>query len=198
VKLFELETSVRKASQQLELAYNTTYGLYDLIRQIILPLTSEKKRFKGEIEVDESYFGGRRKGKRGRGAANKIPVFGILERGGKVEVDAVEDVKGDTLLNLTLKKVKRGSLIYTDKFRSYDGLVSYGFKHERIDHGQKFANGKVYINGIEGFWSFAKERLMKYHGIDPGKFPLYLKELEVRYNYRNDDLFDVVIRQLKI
>lgn len=97
-----------------------------------------------------------------------------------------------------LKKVKRGSLIYTDKFRSYDGLVSYGFKHERIDHGQKLANGKVYINGIEGLWSFAKERLLKYHGIDPGKFPLYLKELEVRYNYRNDDLFDVVIRQLKI
>lgn len=198
IKLFELETSVRKASQQLELAYNTTYGLYDLIRQIIIPLTMEKKRFKGEIEVDESYFGGRRKGNRGRGAANKIPVFGILERGGKVRVDVVEDVKGDTLLGLTLKKVKRGSLIYTDKFRSYDGLVSYGFRHERIDHGQKFANGKVYINGIEGFWSFAKERLLKYHGIDPGKFPLYLKELEVRYNYRNDDLFDVVIRQLKI
>ena len=106
VKLFELETSIRKASQQLELAYNTTYSLYDLIRQIILTLTSEKKRFKGEIEVDESYFGGRRKGKRGRGAANKIPVFGILERGGKVQVDVVEDVKGDTLLNLTLKKVK--------------------------------------------------------------------------------------------
>lgn len=148
--MFELETSIRKASRQLELAYKTTYGLYDLILQIFLPLTSEKKQFKGEIEVDESYFGGRRKGKRGRGAANKIPVFGILECGGKVRVDVVEEVKGDTLLGLTLKKVKRGSLIYTDKFRSYDGLVSYGFKHERIDHGQKFANGKVYINGIEG------------------------------------------------
>lgn len=83
----------------------------------------------------------------------------------------MEDVKGKTLLNLTLKKVKRGSLVYTDTFRSYDGLVSYGFKHERIDHGLKFANGKGYINGIEGFWAFAKERLMKYHGIDPDKFP---------------------------
>ena len=72
------------------------------------------------------------KGKRGREAANKIPVFGILERGGKVRVEVVEDVKGDTLLNLTLKKVKRGSLVYTDKFRSYDGLVSYGFKLERL------------------------------------------------------------------
>lgn len=165
---------------------------------MILHHTAGNDRFSGEIEVDESYFGGRRKGKRGRGAANKIPVFGILERGGKVRVEVVEDVKGDTLLNLTLKKVKRGSLVYTDKFRSYDGLVSYGFKHERIDYGLKFANGKVYINGIEGFWSFAKERLMKYHGVDPEKFPLYLKELEFRYNYRNSDLFDVVMRQLKM
>ena len=198
VKLFELETSVRKASHQLGLAYNTTYNLYNLIRIVILPLTAGNERFTGEIEVDESYFGGRRKGKRGRGAAGKVPVFGILERGGKVRVEVVDDVKGDTLLHLTLKKVKRGSLIYTDKFRSYDGLVSYGFKHERIDHGLKFANGKVYINGIEGFWSFAKERLMKYHGVDPGKFPLYLQELEFRYNYRNSDLFDMVMRQLKM
>jgi len=189
--LFELETSVIKASQQIELAYNTNDRLYNLIRQIIIPFTTENRRFSGEIEDDESNFGERRKGKRGQGTANKNSVFGILERGGKVRVD-VEDVKGKTILNLTLKKVRRGSLVHTDKFRSYDGLVSYGFKHERIDHGLKFANGKVYINGIEGFWSFAKERLMKYHDIDPGKFPLDLKKLEVRYNYRNDDLFDVV------
>lgn len=73
--------------------------------------------------------------------------------------------------------------------------MSYGFDHERIDHGLKFPNGKVYINGIEGFWSFTKERLVKYHGIDPGKFFLYLKEFDLRKNYRNNDLFYVVIRQ---
>ena len=146
--------------------------------------------------MDESYFGGRRKGNRGRGAAGKVPVFGILERGGKVKVEVVGDVKGDTLLELAIKKVKRGSLIYTDRFRSYNGLVSYGFKHRRIDHGKKFANGKVYINGIEGFWSFAKERLMKYHGVDPMKFPLYLKELEFRYNHRDRDFFNDLLQVL--
>ena len=81
-----------------------------------------------------------------------------------------------------------GSLIYTDKFLSYNGLISYGFRHMRIDHGKRFVNGKVCINGIEGFWSFAKERLMKYHGVNPVKFPLYLKELEFRYNNRHQDL----------
>lgn len=91
-------------------------------------------------------------------------------------------------LKKVIKKVKRGRLIYTDTFRSSNGLISYGFRHMRIDNGKWFANGKVYINGIEGFRSFAKERLMKYHGVNPKKFPLYLKELESRYNYRYQDL----------
>jgi len=79
--------------------------------------------FSGEIEMDESYFGERRKGKRGRGAAGKVPVFGILERGGKVTVEFATDIQGETLLELAIKKVKRGSLIYTDKLRSYNELV---------------------------------------------------------------------------
>jgi transposase len=196
IKLFELDTSVRESAKQLGLAYNTVYHLYQTLRHAIIISDSENGSFSGEIEMDESYFGGRRKGNRGRGAAGKVPVVGILERGGKVKVEVVGDVKGDTLLELAIKKVKRGSLIYTDRFRSYNGLVSYGFKHRRIDHGKKFANGKVYINGIEGFWSFAKERLMKYHGVNPKKFPLYLKELEFRYNHRDRDLFNDLLQVL--
>jgi len=99
-------------------------------------------------------------------------------------------VKGKTLLDLTIQKVKRGSLVYTDRFHTYNGLAYYGFRHKRIDRGKRFANGKVYVNGIEGFWSFARERLMKYHGIDPAQFPFSLKELEFRYRYRDADLFD--------
>ena len=75
----------------------------------------------------------KKRGKRGRGAESKSkkPVFGILERQGKVKVEVVKDVSCETLLRETIKKVKRGSLIYTDKFRSYDGLVMYGFRDER-------------------------------------------------------------------
>lgn len=60
----------------------------------------------------------------------------------------------------------------------------------RIDHSMRLGNGKVYINGIKGFWSFAKERLVKHHGVSKEKFPLYLKELEFRYNIRERDIFD--------
>ena len=86
---------------------------------------------------------------------------------GKVKVEIVKDVKAEILLKETIRKVKRGSLIYTDKFKSYDGLVMYGFGHKRIDHSKRFANGKVYINGIEGFWSYAKGKLVKFHGLLP-------------------------------
>ena len=197
VKLFELDTSVRESASQLDLSYNTVYALFNLFRQSIAGSDKDTSFIlSGEIEMDESYFGGRRKGNRGRGAAGKIPVFGILERGGKVRVEVVRNVTGESLLEMAIKKVKRGSLIYTDKFRSYNGLISYGFRHMRIDHGKRFVNGKVYINGIEGFWSFAKERLIKYHGVNPVKFPLYLKELEFRYNNRHHDLYDAIVKSI--
>jgi transposase len=159
--------------------------IYTKIRQCIFKFKSkDDQSLSGEVEMDESYFGGKRKGNRGRGAKDKVPVFGILERNGKVKVEIVKDVSEETLLRETIRKVKRGSLIYTDKFKSYDSLVTYGFKHERIDKSVKFANGKVYINGIEGFWSYAKERLLKFHGVGKENFIYYLKELEFRYNFR--------------
>jgi transposase len=194
IKLFELEVPGWQASKQLQVAYKTMMKIYDMLRQVIYyELNGETQHLCGEIEMDESYFGGKRKGKRGRGASGKIPVFGILERNGKVKVEIVHDVTAETLLTLAIKKVKRGSLIYTDRYKSYDGLVAMGFKHKRIDHSKRFGNGKVYINGIEGFWSFAKQRLLKYHGVSKEKFIYYLKELEYRYNMRNHDIFDTLI-----
>ena len=197
LKLFELEIPVLKACKELELSYNTVHKLFMVIRVKIYKKSSEDNLLKGEVEADESYFGGKKKGKRGRGAKSKIPVFGILERKGKVKVEIVKDVKSETLLKETIRKVKRGSLIYTDKFRSYDGLVMYGFRHERIDHSKRFANGKVYINGIEGFWSYAKGKLLKFHGLSPKTFKYYLKELEFRYNNKNENLFDKIVEAIR-
>lgn len=115
-----------------------------------------------------------------------------------MRVEVVSDVSSQTLKNLLVRKVNRGSLVYTDMYRSYDGLVSYGFRHERINKSMSFLNGKVYINGIDGFWSYAKERLMKYHGVSVERFPYYLKELEFRYNHRKQNLFDLLLDALKI
>jgi transposase len=197
IKLFELEVSVRKMALQLGLSYRSVYAAVTAIRMAILSHAGDAKSLLGgEIELDEAYFGGRRKGKRGRGAAGKVPVFGILEREGQVHVSVVPDVSAATLLKLTVKKVRRGSVVYTDRFGSYDSLMFCGYRHLKIDHQKLFSSGRVYINGLEGFWSWAKERLMKHHRVSKVRFPLYLKELEFRYNHRDEDLFDKVANYL--
>lgn len=197
IKLFELEVSVRKMAQQMGLAYRTVYRAVQTIRRAIVSQAQDAALLLGgEIELDESYFGGRRKGHRGRGAAGKVPVLGILERDGQVHVTIIPDVTAATLLKLTVKKVRRGSIVYTDKFQSYDSLMFCGYRHLQVDHQKYFSSGKVYINGLEGFWSWAKERLIKHHGVSKTHFPLYLKELEFRYNHRNEDIFDLVANSL--
>lgn len=190
IKLFELELSSSRICKEVGLSYPTALKATNLIREAILSQTKDfHLLLRGEVEADECYFGGRRKGNRGRGAKNKVPVFGILERKGIVSVDIVPNVGAKTLLDMTIKKVRRGSIVYTDKFHSYDSLVFCGYRHLKIDHNKYFASGKVYINGLEGFWSYAKERIIKYHGVSKEKFPLYLKELEYRYNNRKKNLF---------
>lgn len=192
IKLFSLEISTRKIAKELEISYATALKAVDAVRKSII-MHGTDELLKGKIEMDEAYFGGKRKGNRGRGASGKVPVFGIMERSGQVSVDIVPNVSAETLLSLTVKKVKRGSIIYTDKWKSYDALMFCGYKHIKIDHSKRFSRGKVHINGMEGFWSYAKERLIKHHGISPEKFPLYIKEQEFRYNNRDKDIFEILL-----
>jgi len=197
IKLFELGLSTRKIAKQVNISYPTVLKAVDLIRQsIIVEGEGGDGLVSGEVEMDEAYFGGKRKGKRGRGAGHKVPVFGILERKGMVQVEVVPDVSAESLLSLTVKKVRRGSIVYTDRFRGYDALMFCGYRHLRVDHEKIFSSGKVYINGLEGFWSYAKERLIKHHGVSIQKFPLYLTEMEFRYNHRNKEIFEILTKNL--
>jgi len=195
VKLFSLEISTRRMAKELELHYSTALKAVDAIRMSIV-MHGEDDLLKGTIEMDETYFGGRRKGKRGRGAFHKVPVFGILERNGRVSVNVLPDVSADSILSIAVRKVKRGSIVYTDKWKSYDALMFCGYRHMKVDHDVRFSRGKVHINGMEGFWSYAKERLIKHHGVSPRKFPLYIKEMEFRYNNREGDVFDMLLNYI--
>ncbi|MDG6453680.1 IS1595 family transposase, partial [Glaesserella parasuis] len=122
--------------------------------------------FDGQIELDESYFGGHRKGKRGRGAAGKVAVLGILKRQGKVFTVVVNDTKTTTPMPVIARKIKPDSWVYTDTYHSYDALDVSEFHHERISHSELFTVKQNHINGIENFWSQAKRILRKYNGID--------------------------------
>lgn len=193
VKLFTLEHSARKTAKELNLNYKTILSLFDTIRSAIIHHNINYSYLKGEVELDETYIGGRCKGKRGRGAGHKIPVFGMIERNGKVIVEIVPNVSSFTLNKVIKERVKKSAKVYTDQFKSYSSLIINGYDHVKIDREKYFANGKTHINSIESFWAYAKERLTKYHGIKPQKLYLYLKELEFRFNNRNNNNLEAEI-----
>ena len=144
-----------------------------------------------EVEVDESYFGARRvRGKRGRGASGKTIVFGIFKRNGCVYTEVVPDCKKRTLQAVIRGRVALDTIIHSDGWRGYDGLVDVGYsKHFRVDHGRdQFVRGPHHVNGIESFWSYAKRRLQKFNGVPARTFYLHLKECEYRFNNRNNNL----------
>jgi transposase len=202
VKLFELELTASQAAVQLGVSYPTALRAFTLIRRAVLAGEGSQEALallRREVEADESYFGPRRpkrgRGrKQGRGAPHKTPVFGILERRGEVRVEVVRDCSAATIRDHTLRWVKRGTLVYSDRWRGYDALAFCGYRHLRVDHQRHFSRGKVHINGLEGFWSYAKTKFIKHHGVSPARFPLYLFEWQFRYNHRRENLFELLLK----
>lgn len=184
-----------KLAHDLGVDYKTITRVYQQLRETIYHVAElEGKKLSGEIEMDESYFGGRRKGRRGRGAKGKSIVFGLLERDGRIYTRVVEGVSADDLMTVIRKKTRKGSVYYTDKFRSYNSLKRWG-KHHTVNHSKSMVDKRTknHINGIEGFWSYAKHILYNYRGVSKYHFPMYLKEVEYRFNHRRDNLFKLFI-----
>ena len=185
----------------LLLGYNrkTIDRYFNLFREHILEYQHQALQpFAGEIELDESYFGARRvRGKRGRGAAGKTPVFGVLKRNEQVFLTVVKACSKEELMPIIKGQVLENATVYTDGWKAYDGLILNGYEHYRVFHCQnEFARGKCHINGIESFWSFAKRRLAQFNGISSDKFILHLKECEFRFNNAKGNLFNIMCRQV--
>ena len=177
-------STARTAARLCGVNRKTAVYFFRRLREIVvLELEAESEAlFGGEIEVDESYFGGRRKGKRGRGAAGKVPVFGLLKRGGRVYTKIIPDASSDTLMPIIKRKVVPDSIVYSDGWKGYNALDVSDFHHFRINHSECFADDRNHINGIENFWSQAKRHMRKFNGIPKAQFGLYLKECEWRFN----------------
>ena len=191
IRLFVLEVPAVKAAKEVHVNRHSAERVYTVIRECIVKACEKNSPFDGEVEVDESYFGGKQKYGRGRKVITKVPVFGILKRDGKVYTTPVEDVSRYTLRRIIKEKVREGSTIYSDAFASYDGLITAGYKHYRINHQKLFAAKRNHINGIENFWGFAKTKLRRYYGMNRSRFFLYLKEMEFRFNHRSEDLLAI-------
>lgn len=201
LRCFSLDIDATKTSELTKVNRNTINKIFTLIRLKIFEHThNAKEKFSGLIELDESYFGAKRvRGKRGRGAAGKTPVFGLLKREGEVYVEIVKNCSREELMPIIQGKILEGSTINTDGWKAYDGLILNGYEHYRVFHSHnEFARGKCHVNGIESFWSYCKRRLSKFNGMNSDKFILHLKECEFRYNNRDKNLYNILLNIIKI
>ena len=182
LKYFVAGSTARTAAELADIHRNTAVRFFHKLREkIALKQQHRSEQFCGKIELDESYFGGSRKGKRGRGAAGKVAVFGLLKRGGKIYTQVILDAKTETLMPIIRQKIKPDSIVYTDYWRAYNALDVSEFKHYRINHSKLFAQKLNHINGIENFWNQAKRHMRKYNGVPRQHFNLFLKDCEWRF-----------------
>ena len=197
VKCFSLDLTATQTVAITGLNRKTIDRLYSLIRVLISEYTRETSPIVGEFEVDESFFGAKRvKGKRGRGVGSKTIVFGLFKCDGKVYTEIVPDCLAKNLQGIIRGYADIESVIHSDGWCGYNGLVDLGYeKHFRVDHSKsEFSKGSSkHINGIEGFWRYAKHRLAKFKGIPKLLFYFHLKETEFRFNHCDKDLYKLFL-----
>jgi transposase-like protein len=169
-----------------------------MFHQIRKVLAENEDSLSGDVEIDETYVGGKAKNMhkskreklRGRGTAGKTAVLGMVERGGRVRAKVIPNTDAQTLEKETHRTVVKGSAIFTDGHSGYDNLDSLGYKHEVVPHSQGiYVLGKdIHTNTIEGFWSQLKRSIDgNYHHVTTKYPPLYVDEYSFRYSHRNDE-----------
>lgn len=199
VKGFAADLTALQAARLCGVNRNTVNRIYRGLRERIFVACEAQRPFFGVVEVDESFFGARRiKDRRGHGAYGKTIVFGIFEREDRVYTEIVSDCSKPTLQGIIRGRADPSTVVNSDGWPGYNGLVDLGYGHFRVDHSQdEFARGAVHINGIEGFWGMAKVRLAKFKGLPKHTFHLHLKETEWRFNQRGSKKVRPLLKYLR-
>jgi len=213
---FTLSQAANKSGKLLRVDPKICWQTYQIIRRaIVQDSRRNKEQITGVVEIDESFYGGvfknlrketRRqyrlegKAKRGRGAIyRKQPVFGIYKRNGSVYLELITECTKQELEPIITRKIKKETEVFSDALTSYNGLVGLGYVHESVDHGMEiYVNGRVHINGMEGFWGLSKTNMLTYKGIKKKNWTLYLKEMEFRYNNRKLNFSEIVEKLIAI
>ena len=179
--------AAKQLQRQLSTTYETAWYMAHRIRLAMSEDDDFCQKFAGICEVDETYIGGKGKGPRGRGAANKIPVVAIKERtSGKILMQAVKNVKASTLAAFIRNYAEPGAEIHTDEFPAYLWLDASEFVHNAVNHKKTYVKaGNIHTNGIENVWSLFKRAITGvFHKVSAKYLPLYLNEFAFRFNHR--------------
>jgi transposase len=191
--------SSRQLSRDLGVTIKTGYRMWKQIRSVLSEGNDIK--FVGKVEVDETYIGGKKQGKRGRGSENKTVVLGMVERQGRARAIVIPNVKAKTLVPAIEANVDKTATVYTDDLMSYDNLSKLGFNHQAVAHSKKiYVMGKdIHTNSVEGFWSQLKRSIDgTYHHVTPQHLQEYADEYSFRYSHRNDEqsMFKTMLNQV--
>jgi transposase-like protein len=186
--------SAKQLQREIGVTYKTAWRMFHQIRTLLADDGDEPTGSGGKpVEVDETYVGGRtvRLGetrKRGRPGedSSRTPVFGMVERGGRVRAMVVPNAQTNTLMPLIKEHVLPSALVYTDEWKPYTNLPKHGYGHRRVNHTARvYVDGDVHTQTIEGFWSLVKNGIRGvYHSVGSAHLQSYLDEYAFRYNHR--------------
>lgn len=187
--------AAKELQRQLGVTYKTAWRMAHEIRKL---MQDDPAKLAGVVEADETYIGGKRPGKRGRGAAGKTAVIGIAERRGGVRAKAVEAVNTDNVIGHIRANVEPQSKIHSDELPVYNYVAPLGFSHETVNHGLKqYVRGRCHTNTIDGFWSQLKRSIDgTHHHVSRKHLQKYVNEFAFRYSNRYADetssMFDLM------
>jgi hypothetical protein len=176
----------------------TQKSAWFMLQRCRLAMQDEKHGGKlgGEVEVDETYIGGKARNMhgdrkkralegRGGGKTGKVGVQGMLERGGKIRASVIEDATGGTLQKNIRQNVEKGAHLFTDEAQAYFGLCAWGYDHDVINHAETYVKDNVHTNGLENFWALLKRGLHgTYVRVEPFHLFRYVDEQTFRFNNR--------------
>ncbi|MFC2032860.1 IS1595 family transposase [Chloroflexota bacterium] len=180
--------SAKQLERELGVTYKTAWRIFNQVRKL---MAEDVNPLSGHVEVDETYIGGKRRGKRGRGAAGKSVVMGLVERDGNAIAKVVPNVKSSTLLPMIQERIVREdkTIVFTDELPSYNQVEKPGYAHNRVQHAIKqYVSGIAHVNTCESLWSNIKRGIDGVnHSVSPLYLQSYLDSYIFRYNHRKDE-----------
>jgi len=201
IALFVEEKSVHQMKKALSLSYNTVYKALTAIRFAILAHAIDARQLISPATGLDSYIKGNRlTGGPREMRMDTIPVYGILRRDDMVFIDLVPGFQAETLfhfhMNFHLKLIRTGNLVYTDRYKDYDALMFCGNDSLPYEVIRRYDEPPYIDAGGDEFWQYAQSRIKKFRGISCQRFPLYMKELEFRFNNRDAAIQEILAAYL--